>query len=82
MVVVEPITYSKHARDQMQRRGVTEDDVEWALKRQTGDRPGEPGTLWIEGWAVGGRILSVWLTLPSKRFVVTVAWLHRGEEAP
>jgi len=76
-----PITYSQHARQQMAARRFTEEDVECALKRQTGDRPGEPGTMWIEGFAVGSRILSVCVTLPSKRHVITAAWLEGGEGA-
>jgi hypothetical protein len=36
--------------------------------------------MWIEGFAVGGRILSVCVTLPSRRHVTTVAWLE-GEDA-
>jgi hypothetical protein len=74
------ISYSRHARKRMEERGITEEDVRRALDRQTGDRPGEPGTMWIEGFAVGGRILSVCVTLPSRRHVTTVAWLE-GEDA-
>jgi hypothetical protein len=76
---VQPITYSAHARKRMQERGITEEDVENALRRQTGNRPGEPGTMWIEGFAVGSRILSVCVTLPSRRHVTTAAWLE-GED--
>jgi Domain of unknown function (DUF4258) len=68
-------TYSKHARDQMRQRVFTAEDVERALNHPTGNRPGEPGTIWIHGVATGGRILSVCVTLPDRRFVVTAAWL-------
>jgi Domain of unknown function (DUF4258) len=68
------LTYSDHARKRMDRRKVTEEDVELALARKTGDRPGEPGTMWIHGTATGGRTLSVCVTLADRRFVVTVAW--------
>jgi hypothetical protein len=44
-------------------------------RRPTGDRPGQPGTLWLHGMATGGRILSVCVTLADRRFVVTAAWL-------
>jgi len=67
--------YSHHARQQMPRRGITEEDVEWALKRPCGNRPGEPGTVWIQGYASGGRILEVCVKLPERRFITTVAWL-------
>lgn len=69
------LTYSKHARLQMRKRKVTEEDVELALSRPTGNRPGEAGTVWIHGVATGGRILSVCVTLADRRFVVTAAWL-------
>jgi hypothetical protein len=59
----------------MLKRKVTEEDVELALSRPTGDRPGQPGTLWVHGVATGGRILSVCVTLAERRFIVTVAWL-------
>lgn len=59
----------------MRKRKVTEEDVELALSRPTGDRPGQPGTMWINEIATGGRILSVCVTLANKRFVVTAAWL-------
>ena len=69
------LTYSKHARLQMLKRKITEEDVELALSRPTGDRPGQPGTLWLHGMATGGRVLSVCVTLADRRFVVTAAWL-------
>jgi hypothetical protein len=68
------LTYSKHARERMRRRRITEEDVERALNRTVGDRPGEPGTIWINGVAASGQILSVCVTLADRRFVVTVAW--------
>ncbi len=58
----------------MERRGVTEEDIEWALKRPEGDpSPGQPGTIWIDGWASGDRILRVCVTVDRLK-VVTVAW--------
>jgi hypothetical protein len=59
----------------MEQRVFTERDVELALNHPTGDRPGEGSTVWIHGVATGGRILSVCVTLPDRRFVVTAAWL-------
>jgi hypothetical protein len=73
--------YSQHAERRMYARGISKDDVAWALKRPCGDRPGEPGTVWIEGWASGGRILAVCVTLPDRQFVITVAWADE-EGAP
>jgi hypothetical protein len=43
----------------MGRRKVTDNDVEQALRHPTGDRPGQPGTIWIHGVTTGGRVLSV-----------------------
>lgn len=68
------LTYSDHARDQMRRRGVTEQQVEQALNRPAGNRPGEPGTIWINGIVAGGRRLSVCVRVHDRRYVVTVAW--------
>jgi hypothetical protein len=62
-----------NARDQMRRRGITDENVEQALRRPVGNRPGEPGTIWIRG-TTGGRILEVCVTLADKSYVVTVAW--------
>jgi hypothetical protein len=59
----------------MRRRLFTEEDVEQALNRPTGNRPGEPGTIWIHGYATRGRILSVCVRLRDRRYVVTAAWL-------
>jgi hypothetical protein len=59
----------------MRQRNVTEEDVERALARTSGgDRPGEPGTVWINGIATGGRTLSVCVTLADRWFVISVAW--------
>ncbi len=59
----------------MRSRGVTADDVALALSRPIGDpHAGETGSLWIEGLAVGGRILRVCLDAADARRVITVAW--------
>lgn len=58
----------------MAERRITEEDVEWALNRQTDTSPGEPGTIWIHGHASGGKILNVCVRLPDKCYVVTAAW--------
>jgi hypothetical protein len=67
------LTYSNHARDQMRRRGITDENVEQALRRPVGNRPGEPGTIWLKG-ITGGRVLEFCVTLADKNYVVTVAW--------
>ena len=57
------------------QRGITENDLEWALRRQTGQpQAGEPGTIWIRGFASGGRILKVCVRVADRDFVITAAW--------
>lgn len=58
----------------MAQRGVTETDVEWALKRETRQSPGEPGTIWHWGTASGGRTLKVLMPAADDSLVITVAW--------
>jgi len=59
----------------MIQRGVADEDVELALRHPIGDpAPGAPGTLWIEGYAVGGRILRVCVDAADQMFVITLAW--------
>jgi hypothetical protein len=59
----------------MQQRRITKDDVEWALTHQTGlPFPGEPGSLWIIGYAAGGRILKVCVAAEDTNHVITAVW--------
>jgi hypothetical protein len=59
----------------MEKRAVSETDVEMALRRRAGPpTPGEPGTIWIRGVAVGGRILKVCVRTANQQYVITVAW--------
>jgi hypothetical protein len=58
----------------MARRGITDADVEQALRQRFGNpSPGEPGTIWIHGHA-GGRILKVCVPMDDQEFVITAAW--------
>lgn len=69
------ISYTRHAREQMERRQITPGDVESALRRQTGNpEPGLPGTIWIRGMAAGGRILRVCVGVENRYHVITAAW--------
>lgn len=36
--------------------------------------PGEPGTIWIRGYAAGGRVLKVCVRTADQEYVVTAAW--------
>jgi hypothetical protein len=69
------LKFSDHARDRMRERGVTEADVELALRHPFGNpSPGQPGSIWIEGHAVGGRILRVCVETADQKNVITLAW--------
>jgi hypothetical protein len=73
-VAPDGLDYSDHARERMEERGITEADVETALKRRIGQPgPGESGTIWIRGHAAGGRTLKV-CQRPADGKIVTLAW--------
>jgi hypothetical protein len=57
----------------MQRRHVSEEDIEQALRQVIRRTAGAPGTVWIHGHAVGGRILKVCVRIADD-VVITVAW--------
>lgn len=70
-----PLRYSQHARDRMAERGITEIDVETALRQPIGNPlPGQLGSIVIRGYAPGGRILNVCVRATDQDFVVTVYW--------
>jgi hypothetical protein len=59
----------------MQRRVISREDVQRALKNRIGDPlPGDVGTIWVRGLAVGGRILKVCVPTTDQEFVITAAW--------
>jgi Domain of unknown function (DUF4258) len=67
------IRYTDHARRRMAERGVTEQDVELAIRRRRRVTPGPPGSIWIWGYA-GGRELKVGVWISDQEMVRTVAW--------
>jgi hypothetical protein len=70
-----PLEYHPHARDRMEERGVDEIEVELALKRRIGaPRPGDPGTIWVDGYGKGNRIIPVCVYVDQQHFVRTVGW--------
>jgi len=71
---VPGLTFDPHARDRMEERGVSEEEVELALKRRVRHRPGEPGTIWIDGYGMGNRIIPVCVRLSDQTYVITVGW--------
>ncbi len=65
---------SQHAKDQMTRRKVTEEDVRLALNRRSGDPTvGANGAIKVFGYATRGRILKLVLT-PDQEEIITLAW--------
>lgn len=64
--------YTRHARERMKDRRVTETDVNAALSREIRRTAGEPGTIWIWGYA-GSRVLKV-CRQATEDLVRTVAW--------
>ena len=75
---VKPLDFTAHALKQMQRRGITETDIDHALAHRAGPPgPGEPGTMWISGYAAGGRILKVCVEVDDATRIITAAWPDR-----
>lgn len=73
------VQYEPHARDRMEERGVSEQDVELALKRPIGaPRPGQPGTIWIDGYGMGNRVIPVCVLTANHNHVKTVGWPREG----
>ena len=69
------VRYSTHAQRKMAERGITEADVEAALSRPSRDpTPGQPGTIWLWGFAAGSRILKVCVPTADQEYVITAAW--------
>lgn len=62
----------------MAERGVGEEEVELALKRRKGTRPGDPGTIWIDGYGKGNRIIPVCVLTTNQRYIRTVGWPKEG----
>jgi hypothetical protein len=66
------ISYSTHARKRMAERGITEADVESAMRRRIGlPLPGDNGRVIVIGYGPGQRILKVVLTA-DEQVVVSV----------
>jgi hypothetical protein len=73
------LRFSHHARGRMAERGISQKDVESALRRTTEVRPGTGlGNLQVKGYDERGRLLEVVVRSDDREFVVTV-WIvaHR-----
>jgi hypothetical protein len=63
-------SYSDHARERMEQRGITEDEVTNALNRTTGPPlPGDTGRIVVFGYGRGSRILKIVLTSDRQTIV-------------
>ncbi len=72
----EPIL-TGHAKDRLQSRGVSEDDIRNALRRRIGrPKPANPGKVVVLGYASRGRILQVVLPV-DESVIVTAYWLDK-----
>lgn len=65
---------TQHVQDRMLQRGITEQDLRMAWWNQYEDRPGDYGSVWVCGWAPGGRILKMCVTLPNRDTLITAVW--------
>jgi hypothetical protein len=57
----------------MAERGITEEDVVWALRRRQRTEAGSPGTIWVYGYA-RGQVLKVNVNADDQEYVRTVVW--------
>ncbi len=65
---------SQHALNQMEARGVSQEDVRLALNRRSGvPVVANNGKIQVFGYATGGRILKLVLT-PDQSEIITLAW--------
>lgn len=67
---------TKHAKEQMEKRGITRKDIELALNRPIGvPLPADLGKIRIDGRATNNRVLSVIVpAVSSETVIVTVFW--------
>lgn len=63
-----------HALQRMTQRGISKEDIIWALRREVRRSPGQPGSIWIHGQPAGNRILKVCVRTGDERFVITAVW--------
>jgi hypothetical protein len=67
-------TFWPHARNRMEERKITEDEVLAALKRRSGPaRPGDNGRIVVFGYGSRSRILKVVLTADEQEIVSVMA---------
>jgi hypothetical protein len=63
-----------HAKQRMEEREITEEDIRAALAHRSGEpEPASPGKNWVFGYCGGSRILKVLLTADEET-IVSVMW--------
>jgi hypothetical protein len=68
-------TLTVHVIKRMQERGITMEDLEFALTHTVGHpAPGQVGSLWVLGRTAGGRILKVCVATDDRDRVITAVW--------
>ena len=60
-----------HALDRLRQRGISRDDIESALNRESRRTPGEPGSVWIWGYDTTGGMLKVCVATDDENRVIT-----------
>jgi hypothetical protein len=63
---------TKHVREQMAERDITEEQIYAALSHERERKPGRGGAVWVWGLA-SGRILKVLLSADGQT-IITAAW--------
>lgn len=68
---------TKHAEERLAERNILPADLKAAFQNKVRTTAGEPGTVWVHGYA-GGRILKVCVpavdVLSDQVVVITAAW--------
>jgi predicted thioesterase len=72
-----PLTISRHARQRMAQRGITQVEIEHALRHVLGTQPGEPGTIVVRGYAPNGDILKVFVRATDQDYIISAMWAGR-----
>lgn len=73
MTSPDDLSISKHAAERFAQRGITAEQIAWAIDHQFRQSPGEPGSIWLHG-DCAGRTLKVCVRLDDYTFVITAAW--------
>jgi hypothetical protein len=67
---------TRHVRERMEARDISDAQIFEALAHEIRRTPGQPGTVWIHGTVAGGETLKVRISV-DKTVVITAAWPDR-----